>query len=139
MADDGETPRRRLYAICRAYLHFARTRPRLYRTMFGVWRTLSPEDGSVVNGELTLTGAESLHLLAETIHDCVAEGSSTSTDPAGDAVALWLGLHGLADQRAVMCVPLGPPDLAYRIISVLAHLTAEQDRPAARRSGSAGR
>ncbi|MFC7743251.1 TetR/AcrR family transcriptional regulator [Nocardiopsis composta] len=31
----GGDPRERLYALCRAYLDFARTHPERYRTMFG--------------------------------------------------------------------------------------------------------
>src|SRR3712207_7604407 len=43
----------------------------------------------------------SLQLLADLIGDCVAACQATSTDLFSDAVALWLGLHGLAHQRAV--------------------------------------
>jgi hypothetical protein len=40
--------------------------------------------------------SDTFRLLVDTIRDCVAVGGSASRDPAADALALWLGLHGLA-------------------------------------------
>ncbi|WP_218130138.1 hypothetical protein [Lentzea jiangxiensis] len=45
-----------------------------------------------------------------------------SEDLHGDAVALWLGLHGLAHQRAVVRKMPGPDDIGDRLITALAHL-----------------
>jgi len=55
--------------------------------------------------------------------DCVAAGVSASADPPGDAVAVWLGLHGLAHQRTVTHRLPAPPDIEDRIVTALAHLT----------------
>lgn len=119
----GDSPRERLLAVCHAYLDFARSRPQRYRTMFGgVW-TPTPGESSIVAADLTTLGSESLTLLAEALTDCVAAGISASTDPPGDAVAVWLGLHGLAHQRAVTHGLPGPPDIDDRVITALAQLT----------------
>lgn len=82
----GGDPRQRLYAAGHAYLDYATTHPRRYRAMFG-----------------TTCGVADLvpRLFAGVLTDCAAAGYSTSTDPAADAVALWLGLHGLAHQNTV--------------------------------------
>jgi AcrR family transcriptional regulator len=119
----GDTPRDRLLAICHAYLEFARSRPQRYRTMFGGLWTPTPGESSVLAEDLTTLGEQSLRLLAEALADCVAAGISTSADPPGDAVAVWLGLHGLAHQRAVTHRLPGPPDIDDRIITALAHLS----------------
>ncbi|GAA3526594.1 hypothetical protein GCM10022222_06980 [Amycolatopsis ultiminotia] len=66
-----------------------------------------------------------MRTLAEALAACVKAGRSTSTDPETDAVALWLGLHGLAHQRIVAPALGWPPDIAKRLVSTLAHL-AEQ-------------
>lgn len=118
----GSDPRRRLFAVCETYLDFARTRPERYRAMFGgVWvPTLG--DSSLVEADLSELGAETLQLLVDTLDACVAAGEATSTDLFGDAVALWLGLHGLAHQRAVTRAFPWPEGIAERLITSLAHL-----------------
>ncbi|SOB88440.1 TetR/AcrR family transcriptional regulator [Streptomyces sp. 1331.2] len=121
--DTGEDdPRRRLRAICDAYLDYARTHPGRYRTMFGGLWTPTLGDSSITEADLTALGAEALEVIATAISDCVAAGQATSTDPSSDAVALWLGLHGLAHQRAVTRAFPWPPDIADRLVSALAHL-----------------
>ncbi|MFJ4657011.1 TetR/AcrR family transcriptional regulator [Nocardia sp. NPDC088792] len=118
---EGDSPRGRLLAVCYGYLGFARARPGRYRTMFGgIW---APDlnDASVTENDLALLGQTSLRLLAEALEDCVGTGESTSTDPAADAVALWLGLHGLAHQQAAAPNFPWPPDIAERLITALAH------------------
>ena len=122
VAAAGSEPRERLLAMCHGYLDFAQSRPQRYRTMFGgLWiptlgeSSLRPED-------LTTLGDDSLGLLAELLAACVTAGQSTSADPAGDAVGVWLGLHGLAHQRAVNHRLPEPPNLDDRMITALAHL-----------------
>jgi AcrR family transcriptional regulator len=114
----GDDPRLRLHALCQAYPAFARDHPERYRTMFGLLGTSANGIGS---DDLTGLGGEALRLVAETLTACVAAGCCTSDDPAADAVALWLGLHGLAHQRSV-----GPSrwsaDIARRISNSLSHL-----------------
>ncbi|SEP92043.1 WHG domain-containing protein [Lentzea xinjiangensis] len=61
-----------------AYLDFAVAHPRRYRVMFGAADLAAP----------------ALRLFTRVL------AGSGRTDPAADALTLWLGLHGLADQRA---------------------------------------
>jgi hypothetical protein len=42
---------------------------------------------------------------------------------SADAVALWVGLHGLAHQQSVAASFPWPADIAERLITTLAHLT----------------
>ncbi|MCK2243495.1 MULTISPECIES: TetR/AcrR family transcriptional regulator [unclassified Crossiella] len=120
--DAVDEPRARLFAVCMTYLGFAQLHPGRYRTMFGgLW--MPDLDNSVLTeSDMTALGQASLGLLAEALADCVAADLATSTDPFADSVALWLGLHGLAHQRAVTVVFPWPADLAERMITALAHL-----------------
>jgi hypothetical protein len=47
----------------------------------------------------------------------------THPDLSADAVALWLGLHGLAHQQSVTVSFSWPPDITERLVVALAHLT----------------
>lgn len=118
----GQDPRQRLFAVCHAYLDLARTHPERYRTMFGGLWMPALDDSSITEEALVGLGTESLRVLVEVLGDCVTAGQATSTDLFGDVVALWLGLHGLAHQRAVMRTFPWPDDIAERIIGALAHL-----------------
>ncbi|MDR7277347.1 TetR/AcrR family transcriptional regulator [Catenuloplanes atrovinosus] len=112
----------RLRAICTAYLGFAQTHPQRYRTMFGgVWVPTLGES-SITADDLGSLGDDSLALLATALADCATAGHSTTTSPADDAIALWLGLHGLAHQRAVTAAFPWPTDIEDRVITALAHL-----------------
>lgn len=90
--------------------------------MFGGLWMPDLANSALTESDMTDLGQAAMHLLAEALADCVTTGLSTSTDPAADAVALWLGLHGLAHQRAVTVVFPGPADIADRMITALAHL-----------------
>jgi AcrR family transcriptional regulator len=119
----GDDPRQRLQALCDTYLTFAERHPERYRTMFGgLWKPTLGES-SVTEADLASLGDATLGLLAEALQACVAAGYATSTDPRADAVALWLGMHGLAHQRSVSAF-FPWPDMADRMITSLAHLTA---------------
>jgi AcrR family transcriptional regulator len=121
----GDDPRQRLYAVCNGYLDFAQTHPERYRTMFGgLWMPALGES-SVTESDLTTLGDASMGMLTQALEGCIASGHATSTNPPADAIALWLGLHGLAHQRAVTSTYPWPPDIAERIITVLAHLDDE--------------
>jgi AcrR family transcriptional regulator len=122
VGEAGDDPRQRLYAICEAYLAFARSHPERYRTMFGGLWVPTLGDSSLTEEDLTTLGSELLRLLVDTLGACVAAGAATSTDLFGDAVALWLGLHGLAHQRAVTHSFPWPEDITDRLITSLAHL-----------------
>ena len=120
--DAGEGPRERLYAVCRAYLDFARTHPERYRTMFGGLWMPTLADTSVTEKDLVTLGDANLRILSEVLTECAESGISTSTDPGTDTFALWLGLHGLAHQRSVSRVFPGPADIGDRMIPALARL-----------------
>lgn len=122
----GEQPRARLFAVCTAYLDFAREHPGRYRTMFGgVWM---PDLGvtSLTEADLHGLGRSTMELLVDVLSGCAAAGVATSTDVGADAVALWLGLHGLAHQQSVTVSFPWPPDIAERLIVALAHLTDDR-------------
>jgi len=105
----GTDPGARLRAVSAAYLDFARVRPQRYRAMFGgAWDTT----GAVRAGTV----------IVEAVRACVDAGDSASTDPVGDAVSLWVALHGLAHQRAVIPNFPWPEGIADRLVKRLAQL-----------------
>ena len=120
----GGGPADRLRAACLAYLDFATTRPQRYRVMFGgLWNAADALDSAAVTAaEVTELGQDALGVFITELDACVAAGSSTSTDTVADAIALWLGLHGLAHQRAVTAAFPWPADITERLITSLAHL-----------------
>lgn len=120
----GQDPRQRLLTVCHAYLDLAQTHPERYRTMFGgLWIAPVLGDSSITEEDLIGLGVAALGVLTDCLSDCVTAGQATSTDPPSDAIALWLGMHGLAHQRAVTRAFPWPEDIAERIIGALAHLT----------------
>ena len=123
--DAGGEALARLRAACLAYLDFAATRPQRYRVMFGgLWNAGAALDSAKVSAaEVTELGQEALSVFITALDACVAAGNSTSTDTVADAIALWLGLHGLAHQRAVTTAFPWPADITERLITSLAHLT----------------
>jgi AcrR family transcriptional regulator len=126
--DATQDPAEKVWAISRAYLDFADQHPARYRALFGgVWMPSIEDNGSVTAADLLTLGDGSLGLLAEALTEAVEAGISTCDDPAKDAVALWLGLHGLAHQRASTRVFPGPEDIDERLISALAKLTRAAD------------
>src|SRR5204863_208361 len=102
-ADPAPDSRARLQAVCAAYLDFAIDHPQLYRLMFGgLWNAAAAAvEGALSPGEASELGQDAMGVLAGALGACVHDGSSSSSSPDADAVALWLGLHGLAHQRAV--------------------------------------
>ncbi|MGI5504576.1 TetR/AcrR family transcriptional regulator [Lentzea sp. CA-135723] len=124
-ADDNapQGARARLFAVCNAYLDFAHLHPQRYRIMFGGLWTPSTEDTSITDADLDQLGVEAFTLLVGVLGACIEEGIAHGSDDLyGDAVALWLGLHGLAHQRAVVRKMPGPADVGDRLIRALAHL-----------------
>ncbi|GAA3535297.1 TetR/AcrR family transcriptional regulator [Nonomuraea rosea] len=118
----GDDPRHRLYAVCDGYLDFAQGHPERYRTMFGGLWMPALDETSLTAADMAALGDGCMALLREVMDECVAAGHATSTDLSADTVALWLGLHGLAHQRAVTVAFPWPPDIARRLITALAHL-----------------
>lgn len=122
VAAAGDEPRDRLFALCRAYLDFAERHPERYRSMFGgLWMPALGET-TLTEADMATLGDVTLGMLVEVMRACVHAGESTSTDLSVDAIALWLGLHGLAHQRASTVAFPWPPGIADRMISTLAHL-----------------
>ncbi|MBP2475944.1 AcrR family transcriptional regulator [Crossiella equi] len=122
----GPGPRPRLFAVCAAYLGFARDHPERYRAMFdGAWQPVVGA-GGLTTDVLVNLGAEALGVLADLLRQCAAEGQCTSDAPEHDAIALWLGLHGLAHQLSVARAHPWPADITQRIALPLAHLTRSQ-------------
>lgn len=114
----------RLQAVCTAYLDFAARRPQRYRIMFGgLWTaTTAVESSAVSHAEVQALGQEALGVFIAALQGCVDAGASASSDVFADAVALWLGLHGLAHQRVVTAAFPWPDDIDQRLIAALAHL-----------------
>ncbi|WP_209021905.1 TetR/AcrR family transcriptional regulator [Nocardioides sp. 503] len=116
-------PTARLQAVCGGYLRFAEEHPSRYRVMFGgVWRADPDRGDSLTEASVLALGAEALEVLAAGLAECVADGTSLSTDVRADATALWLGLHGLAHQRAVAARFPWPEDIETRMVRLLASL-----------------
>jgi AcrR family transcriptional regulator len=114
----------RLHAVCAAYLQYATTRPQHYRVMFGgLWNAARAVDADeITEDEAATLGQDVLGVLVAALQQCVAGGRSSSDDPYADAVALWLGLHGLAHQRTAASAFVWPDDVVDRIVAPLAHL-----------------
>ena len=118
-----EDPTARLKAVCQGYLTFVEEHPARYRVMFGgVWTADPGSSDSVSEADLLELGAAALEILTASLVDCIESGASISTAPHTDAIALWLGLHGLAHQRTVVPHFPWPEDLPSRIIHLLASL-----------------
>lgn len=123
--DERDDPGALVLATCDAYLDHAAARPQRYRLMFdGAWdgREAVATSSSVTTDDLAGLGEEALGILADRLRACVDAGVSSSTDPRSDAVALWLGLHGLAHQRAVAPAFPWPSDVVERVVRPLAGL-----------------
>jgi len=120
----GTDPGARLRAVSAAYLDFARLRPQRYRAMFGgAWDTTGAvRAGAVSYAEAVALGQDALTVIVEAVRACVDAGDSASTDPVGDAVSLWVALHGLAHQRAVIPNFPWPEGIADRLVQRLAQL-----------------
>jgi AcrR family transcriptional regulator len=126
-AGTADEPAARVRAVAGAYLGYAERSPQRYRVMFaGVWDAAAALDGGGAAGvtaqDVAGLGQEVLGVLTAALQACRDAGASTTTDPAADAVALWLGLHGLAHQRSVARAFPWPADIAARVVDPLARL-----------------
>lgn len=117
--------RSRLLTICHTYLEFAQQHPGRYRTMFGGTWIPDLTTSSLSEEDMVNLGESAMQLMIDVLDECRTAGVSTSTDVPADAVALWVGLHGLAHQRSVAPSFPWPTDIAERIIGALAHLSSE--------------
>lgn len=94
-------------------------------SMFGGGRSVAAalEQAAITEADAAALGRNALVVFIDGLQACADAGRSTSTDPHADAIALWLGLHGLADQRVALTAFAWPTDIAERLIDPLAHLT----------------
>ncbi|WP_369069573.1 TetR/AcrR family transcriptional regulator [Kineococcus terrestris] len=121
-AAGASTPVGRLVAVCEGYLDFAREQPQRYRLMFGgVWDASAGAD-EAQRAERAGMGMDAFAVLVERLAECVEAGASTSADVPADAVALWVGLHGLADLRTTTPLFPWPEGLADSLVRSLSRL-----------------
>ena len=78
--------------------------------------------GALTTDQAETLGADTLSVLADCLTACAAAGSSSTTDPAADAVAVWLGLHRLAHQRVAAPSFRWPTDIVDRLVVALGRL-----------------
>jgi AcrR family transcriptional regulator len=106
-----------LRAGCAAYVDFAIRRPHQYQLAFGDReRNTSPRASATAAFEG----------LVNSVQACVEAGASSSTDPFGDAIAIWVALHGYATMHASRpAFPWPATDTTLdRIVDGLAGLSA---------------
>ena len=120
---DRDDPTTRLVAVASAYLSYAREHPSQYRVMFGgVWTADLTRGDAITEADVSALGRETLGVLTTCLVDCISAGVSRSTDPDSDVIALWLGLHGLAHQRAAVPHFPWPEGIETRVVALLASL-----------------
>ncbi|MEU1942939.1 TetR/AcrR family transcriptional regulator [Streptomyces sp. NPDC059474] len=121
----GDDPREQLYAVCRSYLAFAKSHPERYRTMFGGLWMPTLGDNSLTEEDLVSLGSTAIQVLVDVLADCAAAGQCAISDPGLDAITLWLSLHGLAHQHAVIrAFPWSEESIAD---SIIARITCLKD------------
>lgn len=124
-AGSNRSGEQQVWEVSRAYLGFARDHPGQYRLLFGgAWNaaTVDPEDLRE-REERGQIGQEAFRVLVEAIAAAAHDGASISTDPAADATALWVGLHGLASLRRTTPLFPWPTSVESTIIRSLARMT----------------
>lgn len=77
------TPQSALVEGCLAYVEYG-------------WRHSSRYRFMVAAGGFAPDAVHTLERIEEALQQCIAGGSSTSTDARGDAIALWVAMHGMA-------------------------------------------
>jgi AcrR family transcriptional regulator len=126
---DIEDPVARLRAACLGYVTFGLEQPNQYQVLFSAYpyRSATKTDTTVD----TMRGADAFAFLLDGIRDCVAAGRSRSTEPALDATALWLALHGYVSMRANLRNFPWPPDgvLINALVDRLAQIDAANAEP----------
>jgi AcrR family transcriptional regulator len=117
----GAGPRERVRAGCAAYLRVAAERPNRYKLLF-------ERQYRIGGDEVPDVQIEGFDLLVRSIQDCVAAGISASTDPARDATAIWLALHGYATLPARLPMfPWPESDALFdRIVDGLAQIKTDE-------------
>ncbi|MFC4856071.1 TetR-like C-terminal domain-containing protein [Actinophytocola glycyrrhizae] len=84
-------PPEALHALLTTYVHFAHDNPAYFRLMFRPELTQPHKSPS---GEKAAN--EAFAVLADTVTDCIAEGTAKLVDADDLAITLWSLVHGLA-------------------------------------------
>jgi AcrR family transcriptional regulator len=111
-------PAKRLWAACTAYMEFATLLPNRYDLAFA-----SRDSNATPRASAT----RAFMLLVDAVSGCIDAGVSTSTDPFGDATAIWVAMHGYATLRPSRPAFPWPDSTATlnRIVSALASVPAQ--------------
>ncbi|QQD76390.1 TetR/AcrR family transcriptional regulator [Curtobacterium sp. YC1] len=131
-AQAGSTGEQQVWAVSRAYLAFADEHPGRYRLLFGgAWNAADlPGDAHRERAERSQLGQGALQVLVEAMGAAAAEraagaasgaGAGSGSGAASDgvverAVALWVGLHGLASLRRTTPLFPWPEAIEERVI-----------------------
>lgn len=116
----GPAPVAQLKAVCVAYIEFGARWPQRYRAMFkDVWDYAEALEAPGVADDAAMVGNDAFDVLVSTVSACSGAGGTTSTDPFGDAVALWVALHGLAELQPRALLFPWPPNLLDTLIDRL--------------------
>jgi AcrR family transcriptional regulator len=120
----GAGPRARLQAGCAAYLEFAAERPNRYKLLFERQDLVSDACEPIPP-----VRTESFTQLVASVQACVEAGLSASDDPARDATAIWVALHGFATLRSSLPgFPWpGTDAMLDRIVSGLAQIREDRE------------
>ncbi|GHF32123.1 TetR/AcrR family transcriptional regulator [Streptomyces griseoluteus] len=92
-ATDGQEPRRRLRAVCQAYLRFAVERPALYQAMF------------VLPTRLEFAGEETPTALRAAFDAFMEALPEAAPEREARAELLWAALHGISTLSATDRIP----------------------------------
>ncbi|MEV6977155.1 TetR/AcrR family transcriptional regulator [Kitasatospora sp. NPDC093806] len=115
-----DDPVEALLAGCAAYVDFGVREPARYRVLFGWSR---PEPEAPAADATGRQGLDAFRILVDSLDACVRAGHSSSTDPFGDAVAIWTALHGQVTLRADLPgFPWPPTDTVERTVRRLGHI-----------------
>lgn len=122
----GPDPVDRLEAICACYLDYAASQPERYRVMFGgLWNaSRAVEAEALTTQDAADIGQDVLAVLVDTMAQAAKAGQSSTDDPFADAVAVWLAMHGLAQQRVASRLFPFPKDIVDRLVRPLLRLTS---------------
>lgn len=133
VAAAGPDPVRQLLAGCEAYVRFGLRHPARYGVLFSGLRPAATAEycRPVLLGPgprpVLEFGAEAFALLADAIGNCVAAGSSASTDVVADGTAVWVALHGtvtLRTARPRFPWPEPPAAFVRQLVLPLAKITS---------------
>ena len=121
-------PVEQLFAGARAYVAYGNANPNRYRVIFERrFLALWDRERRVMQQTAPLM-AKTFNLTVKTIQACIDAGRSASTDAFGDAIRMWLALHGLvALPQTITTFPW--PDLDELLITCVTRLVQLKKGP----------